>query len=80
MRPTSSGTIYNCYKDSKKAYRHSCQAALHCKMIQTAKLISKLYGQNKSAKLWNIIRKPTKAKQSQGGIGLPWWSTSQLSL
>ena len=40
-------------------------------MTQTAKLISKLYRQNKYAKLWNIIRKPTKAKQSQGGIGLP---------
>ena len=27
-QPTS-GTIYNCYKDSKKAYRHSTRAALH---------------------------------------------------
>ena len=38
-------------------------------MSQTAKLISKLHRQNKSSKLWNIIRKRTK--QSQGGIGLP---------
>ena len=65
-----------------KANRLSCQAALSCKMTQTAKLISKLHRQHKSAKLWNVIRKNTKAKNNLKVVLVytDWWSTSPLSL
>jgi hypothetical protein len=66
----SHGTVYNCYRDSRKVFRRCCCLAVYSKTKQTARLISRLHQEGKPNNLWKLIRKSKQHKQSENIIGI----------
>ena len=68
-RPTS-GTAYECYKQSRKAYRRCCRQAVHDKSTQTIRLIERHFKNKKSSRLWNLIRSTKATSQCNEAVSM----------
>ena len=51
------GVTYDCYRESRRAYRRSCKQAVENGYSKKINLINKLYKENKTARMWNLVRK-----------------------
>jgi hypothetical protein len=65
-----SGIVWECYKNSRKAYRRVCRNSVNDKTNAVAGLINKLHKERKPARLWNIIRKAKKECVSDNAISI----------
>ena len=66
----SSGAVFDCYRDSRKAYRRACRQAVNSRSKYTANLISQLHRERNQCRLWNVIKHRKPSQQPQDNIGI----------
>ena len=66
----SSGAVFDCYRDSRKAYRRACRQAVNSRSKYTANLILQLHRERNQGRLWNVIKHRELSQQPQDNIGI----------
>ena len=59
----SSGAVYTCYRDARKAYRRICRHAVNSKNHRSFRLLEQLLQAGRPGKFWNLVRK-SKARNT----------------
>ena len=64
------GVTYDCYRESRRAYRRTCKQAVENEYSKKFNLINKLYKENKTARMWNLVRKSKGNRTSENAINM----------
>ena len=64
------GVTYDCYRESRRAYRRTCKQAVENGYSKKFNLINKLYKENKTARMWNLVRKSKGNRTSENAINM----------
>ena len=62
------GAVYECYKDSRRAYRRTLRRAVSTEGNRNHRLLTQLFHTNRPGKFWNLVRKARARNSSCDAI------------
>lgn len=51
------GSVYECYREARRAFRRICRQAVNSKCRQSHELLTRLFHTDRPGKFWNLVRK-----------------------